>query len=73
MASDDDVIVVGETFSNKRARKETENLVGAEPSVDGTGEFALDSLQCPICIDLVYDPCVGEAYVLGTGETGTRV
>lgn len=31
------------------------------PTITAEGDFALDNLQCPICIDLLHEPCVGEA------------
>ena len=54
------------TTSNKRARlnaAETAPCAAAckveGPSIGPSGDFAADHLQCAICIDLLYDPCVG--------------
>lgn len=57
---------------NKRQKRESHDTAAAAgasgsgaathgyAAITAEGDFALENLQCPICIDLLHEPCVGK-------------
>ncbi|GAX76743.1 hypothetical protein CEUSTIGMA_g4190.t1 [Chlamydomonas eustigma] len=60
-SDDDDCVLIGEVQSGSSRKKRKFKMkpkLEDNPVITASDDFSMEAFQCPICIDLLYEPCV---------------